>query len=115
MVGERAIGDGRQSARPYDTGIKQRKGAAEFTFARQLRDGPIEDRGGAIEDDSQQREQNKQRRQRQDQCRQNEQRRRGFRDNDGPNDAKTLAGDLSAHLCYGAGTGVAFWLLTSVP
>jgi hypothetical protein len=30
-------------------------------------------------------------------------------------DLKTLGGDLSAHLCYGAGTGVAFWLLTSVP
>ena len=26
-------------------------------------------------------------------------------------DAKTLARDLAAHLCYGAGTGTAFWLL----
>jgi hypothetical protein len=30
-------------------------------------------------------------------------------------DLKTLGEDLSAHLCYGTGTGVAFWLLTSVP
>ena len=29
-------------------------------------------------------------------------------------DAKTLAIDLSGHLAYGAGTGVAFWLLASV-
>ena len=29
-------------------------------------------------------------------------------------DAKTLADDLGAHLCYGAGTGAAFWLLASV-
>jgi hypothetical protein len=29
-------------------------------------------------------------------------------------DAKTLASDLSAHLAYGAGTGVAFWLFTRV-
>ena len=28
-------------------------------------------------------------------------------------DVKTLASDLSAHLAYGAGTGAAFWLLTS--
>jgi hypothetical protein len=27
-------------------------------------------------------------------------------------DAKTLAWDLSAHLAYGAGTGITFWLLT---
>ena len=30
-------------------------------------------------------------------------------------DAKTLAIDLSGHLAYGAGTGVAFWLLATVP
>jgi hypothetical protein len=29
-------------------------------------------------------------------------------------DAKTLAIDLSGHLAYGAGTGVAFWLLATV-
>jgi hypothetical protein len=29
-------------------------------------------------------------------------------------DAKTLAGDLSAHLAYGAGTGTAFWVLAKV-
>lgn len=29
-------------------------------------------------------------------------------------DAKTLARDLSAHLAYGAGTGVTFWLLVNV-
>ncbi len=29
-------------------------------------------------------------------------------------DAKTLAGDLSAHLGYGAGTGTAFWLITRI-
>jgi hypothetical protein len=29
-------------------------------------------------------------------------------------DAKTLAWDLSGHLAYGAGTGVAFWLLAKV-
>lgn len=29
-------------------------------------------------------------------------------------DAKTLAGDLSAHLGYGAGTGVTFWLITKI-
>jgi hypothetical protein len=27
-------------------------------------------------------------------------------------DAKTLAKDLSAHLAYGTGTGVAFWLFS---
>jgi hypothetical protein len=29
-------------------------------------------------------------------------------------DAKTLAGDLSAHLAHGASTGAAFWLLVKV-
>jgi hypothetical protein len=29
-------------------------------------------------------------------------------------DAKTLAGDLSAHLGYGTGTGVTFWLITKI-
>jgi hypothetical protein len=29
-------------------------------------------------------------------------------------DAKTLASDLSAHLAYGAGTGVTFWLLEKI-
>ena len=29
-------------------------------------------------------------------------------------DAKTLAGDLSAHLAYGAGTGTTFWLITKI-
>jgi hypothetical protein len=29
-------------------------------------------------------------------------------------DAKTLAGDLSAHLAYGASTGVTFWLLAKI-
>jgi len=29
-------------------------------------------------------------------------------------DAKTLAGDLSAHLGYGAGTGVTFSLITKI-
>ena len=29
-------------------------------------------------------------------------------------DAMTLAWDLGAHLCYGAGTGTAFWLLTKI-
>jgi hypothetical protein len=29
-------------------------------------------------------------------------------------DARTLAADLSAHLAYGAGTGITFWLLTKV-
>jgi hypothetical protein len=29
-------------------------------------------------------------------------------------DAKTLAGDLSGHLAYGAGTGATFWLLTKI-
>jgi hypothetical protein len=29
-------------------------------------------------------------------------------------DAKTLAIDLSGHLAYGTGTGITFWLLTSV-
>lgn len=29
-------------------------------------------------------------------------------------DAKTLAGDLSAHLGYGTGTGVTFWLLAKL-
>jgi hypothetical protein len=29
-------------------------------------------------------------------------------------DAKTLAVDLSAHVAYGAGTGTAFWLLTTI-
>jgi hypothetical protein len=29
-------------------------------------------------------------------------------------DAKTLAGDLSAHLAYGASTGAAFWLLVKL-
>ena len=29
-------------------------------------------------------------------------------------DAKTLAGDLSAHLAYGTGTGVTFWLITKL-
>jgi hypothetical protein len=29
-------------------------------------------------------------------------------------DAKTLAGDLTAHLAYGAGTGTTFWLITRI-
>ena len=29
-------------------------------------------------------------------------------------DSKTLASDLSAHLAYGAGTGVTFWLLAKI-
>jgi hypothetical protein len=29
-------------------------------------------------------------------------------------DAKTLAGDLSAHLAYGVGTGVTFWLIAKL-
>jgi hypothetical protein len=29
-------------------------------------------------------------------------------------DAKTLAGDLSGHLAYGAGTGTTFWLLAQI-
>jgi hypothetical protein len=29
-------------------------------------------------------------------------------------DAKTLAGDLSAHLAYGVGTGATFWLFAKV-
>jgi hypothetical protein len=29
-------------------------------------------------------------------------------------DARTLAGDLVAHLAYGAGTGTAFWALASL-
>jgi hypothetical protein len=29
-------------------------------------------------------------------------------------DAKTLAWDLSGHLAYGAGTGVAFWILARI-
>jgi hypothetical protein len=29
-------------------------------------------------------------------------------------DVKTLADDLSAHLAYGTGTGVAYWLLTKI-
>jgi len=29
-------------------------------------------------------------------------------------DSKTLAKDLGGHLAYGAGTGVAFWLLVNI-
>jgi hypothetical protein len=29
-------------------------------------------------------------------------------------DAKTLADDLTAHLAYGAGTGVAFWMISKI-
>ena len=29
-------------------------------------------------------------------------------------DAQTLAGDLTAHLAYGAGTGTTFWLITRI-
>jgi hypothetical protein len=29
-------------------------------------------------------------------------------------DAKTLADDLTAHLAYGAGTGITFWLLSKI-
>lgn len=29
-------------------------------------------------------------------------------------DVKTLAGDLSAHLAYGAGTGTTFWLISKI-